>query len=121
MKINRSLVLFDLPVLIEKMKHEKSFVRGKLNVRVLLKNADKQIVLTTLVDGTEINSFQSFDSVTFQIIEGKLIFHTHNESVILEKGQLLTLYENIGYTLTTQEETVLLLTIIKGLPKPGIN
>ncbi len=87
---------------------------GELNAMVLLKTPDKQIVLTAMHNGTEIQSFQSNDSVTFHIIEGQLIFHTRKESVILDEGQLLTIHENIKYSLTTKEETILLLTIASG-------
>lgn len=110
---NSSLLTFDLPTLISKMKHSNSWLNGELNAMILLKSPGKQIVLTALHEGTEISSFQSHDSVTLQIIEGKLKFHTREESVTLEQGQLLTLHENIKYGLTTREETVFLLTIAK--------
>jgi len=112
--LNDSLLTFDLPTLIEKMKHKHTWTKGELNAMILLKNPDKQIVLTALHEGTEIDSFQSNDSITFQIIEGKLKFHTKKVSVTLEKGQLLTLHEKVKYSLTTREETVLLLTIANG-------
>jgi len=111
---NPSLLLFDLPTLVDKMKQKQSWADGELNAIILLKTPDKQIVLTVMHNGTEIQSFQSNDSITFQIIEGKLIFHTRNDSVILDEGQLLTIHENIKYSLTTKEETVLLLTIASG-------
>jgi quercetin dioxygenase-like cupin family protein len=109
--LNASFHTFDLPILIEKMKQSQSWEKGELNAMILLKSPDKQIVLTALHEGTEINSFQSNDSITFQIIEGQLMFHTRKESVTLEKGQLLTVHENIKYRLTSWEETVFLLTI----------
>jgi quercetin dioxygenase-like cupin family protein len=109
--LNPSLLTFDLPTLIENMKHSHTWAKGELNAMILLKSPHKQIVLTALHEGTEISSFQSNDSITFQIIEGKLKFHTRKESVTLDKGQLLTLHENIKYNLITREETVLLLTI----------
>lgn len=109
-----SLRAFDLPALIDKMKHSHTWAKGELNAMVLLKNPYKQIVLTALHEGTAIDSFQANTSITFQIIEGKLRFHTHKESVTLEKDQLLTLHEKIKYSLTTKEETVLLLTIANG-------
>jgi len=112
--LNASLLTFDLPTLIEKMKHKHTWAKGELNAMILLKSPIKQIVLTALHEGTEINSFQSNDSITFQIIEGKLKFHTQKASVTLDKGQLLTLREKINYSLTTREETVLLLTIANG-------
>ena len=111
---NPSLLMFDLPALVDKMKHKQSWVNGELNAMILLKTPNKQIVLTAMHDGTEIQSFQSNDSITFQIIEGQLMFHTRKESVTLDEGKLLTLHENIKYSLTTKEETVLLLTIASG-------
>ena len=114
MSLHPSLLVFDLPKLAEKMKLKQNWARGEINSMVLLKTPDKQIVLTALHDKTEIESFQSNDSITFQIIEGKLKFHARNESLNLEKGQILTLHENIKYSLTTLEETVLLLIIANG-------
>jgi quercetin dioxygenase-like cupin family protein len=108
---NSSLLRFDLPTLIEKMKDSDSWSDGELNSKILLKSPDKQILLTALHSGTEINSFQSNDSITIHIVEGELGFHTRKESVTLEKGQLLTLHEKVKYSLTCEEETVFLLTV----------
>jgi quercetin dioxygenase-like cupin family protein len=119
--LNDSLITFDLPTIVEKIKHEHSWKKGDLYTRILLNNTDKQIVLAALHEGTEIESFQSNDSVTFHIIEGKLKFRTRKESVILEKGQLLTLYENTKYSLTTREKTIFLLTIAYGILQPVEN
>jgi hypothetical protein len=119
--LNSSLLTFDLPILIEKMKHSHAWTIGELNSMILLESPDKQILLTTLHEGTEINSFQSNDSITFQIIEGKLKFRSRKGSVILDKSHLLTLHENIKYSLTTWEETVLLLTIANNPLQPAEN
>ena len=108
-----SLLAFDLPTLVANMKHSHSWLKGELNATILLDSPGKQILLTALHKGTEISSFQLHDSITLQIIEGKLRFHTSKESVTLDKGQLLTLHENIKYSLTSREETVFLLTIAK--------
>ena len=110
-----SLLMFDLPTLVDSMKHKQSWVNGELNSIVLLRTPIKQIILTAMHDWTEIESFQSNDSITFQIIEGQAILQTRKESVILDKGQLLTLYENTKYSLTSLEDTVLLLTIASGV------
>src|SRR3972149_5523591 len=96
--LNASLHTFDLPALIEKMKHSHTWSRGELNAMILSKSHEKQIVLTALHKGTEIISFQSNDSITFQIIEGKLKFHTRKKSVNLDKGQLLTLQKKVNYS-----------------------
>ncbi len=102
---------FDLPSLIETMKQSYTWANGELNALVLLKSPGKNILLTAMPRGTEILSFQNKDSATFQIIEGTLRIHVKKDSVTLNKGQLLTLDENIKYRLTAEEETVFLLTV----------
>jgi len=106
-----TLLAFDLPTLITNMKQSDSWSNGELNALILLKSPEKQIILTAMHEGTEIESFQSNESITFQIIEGRLKFHIRKDSVILKEGQLMTLDENINYRLSSQEETVFLLTI----------
>jgi hypothetical protein len=111
--LNAKLLNFDLPVLIRKMKKSNSWATGDLNTMILLKSPKKQIILTALHDDTQIESFQSNDSITLQIIEGSLNFYTIKQSVTLGKGQLLTLSEKLNYQLTSMEDTVFLMTIIK--------
>jgi hypothetical protein len=117
--LNSSLLTFNLPVLIERMKHSQPWAEGELTAMILMKTRGKRIVLAVLHGGTEIDSFQSNDSVTLQIIEGKLEFYTRKESLILNRGQFLTLHEKMKYSLITSEETVFLLTIANGALKPA--
>ena len=119
--LNCSLLTFDMPILIEKMKNSNTWAKGELSSMILLKTAGKRIVLTALHGGTEIESFQSNDSITLQIIEGRVGFHTPKESRILNKGQSLTLNDKIKYSMTISEETVLLLTIVNNTLQPADN
>lgn len=114
------LPAIDLAVLIEKMKNSRSWLKGDVNAMILFRSSEKQIVLTALHEETEIKSFQSNDSITFQIIEGELMFHSREESVKIEKGQVFSLYEKINYSLTTKEQTVFL-TITNGAILPAGN
>jgi hypothetical protein len=104
----------DLHALIGSMKHIQSWRNEELNSLVLLNSPGRQIVLTALHEDTEISSFQSGDSVTFQIVEGKIKFRTRKASIFLNKGQELTLHENVKYTLTSMEDSVFFLTISGG-------
>ena len=112
-----TLLGFNLPSLIATMKQSNTWAKGELNALILLKSPEKQIILTAVHVGTEIKSFQSNDSITFQIIEGRLRFHIRKDILTLNEGQLMTLHENIKYRLTTQEETVFLLTISDSIKK----
>jgi hypothetical protein len=65
--------------------------------------------------GTEIDSFQSKESITLKVIEGKLKFRSGKNDVILNEGQFLTLHDKISYSMKSLEETVFLLTIATGI------
>lgn len=97
--------------LVKKLKNSQNWSKGDLDAIVILRRPDKQIVITALHSRTEINSFQSGDSVTFHIIEGKLAFHTQKQSVILNEGELYTLCDKLKYKLVSREDTVFILTI----------
>jgi len=110
-----------LPTLVSTMKQSCSWAKGELNALILLKSPYKQIILTAMHKGTEIESFQSNDSITFQIIEGILKFHIRKDTITLYKDQVMTLDENIKYSLTTEDETVFLLTISDSVKKASSN
>jgi len=106
-----SLTQFDLPSLIVSMKDSRSWKSGELKTLTLLNAPGRQIVLTALHEGTEVDSFQSCDSITFQIVEGRILFRTSKKSQFIDEGQTLTLHENIKYSFTASEEAVVLLTL----------
>ena len=106
---------FDLPSLIATMKQSQTWTNGELNSLVLLNNPEKQIILAAMHEGTEIESFQENDSVSFQIIEGLVKFHARKSTVTIREGQLMKLEENIKYSLIAGEDTIFLMTISNGI------
>jgi quercetin dioxygenase-like cupin family protein len=101
---------FDIPSLIETLKQDPSWSRRELSAMVLLKSPVKNIVLTLLPAGIEIRSVQLNDTITYQILEGKLKFQIRNESIVLGKGELLKLNEKTKYQFDSLEESAFLLT-----------
>ncbi len=118
---NDSSFPYDLAGLIEDMKKSQNWAHGDLRTMVLLKMPEKQIVLTAIHEETEIKSYQSSDSISIEIIEGKLKFKTRRKTEILSEGQALTLYENTKYSLTSKMDTVILLTILNSKPEQAEN
>jgi len=101
---------FDIPSLIETLKQDPSWFKKELCTMVLLKSPVKNIVLTLLPAGAEIRSVQLNDSIVYQVLEGKLKFQIRNESVILGRGEFLTLNEKTKYQFNSLEESAFLLT-----------
>jgi hypothetical protein len=112
---------FDLPSLIASMKQSQTWTNGELNSLILLNNPEKQVILAAMHEGTEIESFQGNDSVSFQIIEGLMKFHARKSTVTIREGQLMKLEENIKYSLIAREDTFFLLTISNGIAMTASN
>jgi quercetin dioxygenase-like cupin family protein len=104
----------DIISLIRKIKNEVSWRKGELAAKTLLVNSIQRTVLVALHPDMEIESYQANISVIVQILEGRLKFHACKRSVIIEKGQSISLFENTKYCLTAHEDTVFLLTITTG-------
>lgn len=102
--------LLNLRALIATMKLSKSWANGELNAIIILNSPDQKIVLTMIHKDTEILSYQGGYSTTFQVIEGGLTFLNHNGSAFIDKGFLLTNYDNLAYKLSNAIETIFLLT-----------
>ncbi len=105
------LLSFDLTEVIKKIKQENTWKIGERNAITLLKSANMRIVLIALHGQMEINFHQSGNMISVQLLEGKVNFQTEDQSVMLEKGSLLTLHENMKHTLIAIEESVFLLTV----------
>lgn len=105
---------FDIPAIIADLKNDNTWANGELNSVVLLNSPTVKVLLTILHEGTEVISYQANDSITFQVLEGSLILHIKEESVVLNSGELLTLEEKIRYSFDTVEETAFLMTLVSG-------
>src|SRR3977135_2202742 len=102
--LDAPLLSFDLPKAIEKLKEEKSWKMGERNAITLLKSNFMRIVLIALHEQSEINFHQSGNMISVQLLEGKVNFQTRKQSVMLKKGSLLTIHEDMKHTLIAVEE-----------------
>lgn len=112
--VNTSLNSSDLGVMISHLKQEPSWEEGELKSAILLKSPSKKILLTVLHAGTVISSFQTDDSITFQVIEGMLNLHFRNESFTLNKGEVLIMNEKLKYEINTLEDSAFLMILASG-------
>lgn len=106
-----SMLSYDLPSVIKKIKQERVWITRNQNALTLMKSERLRIVIIAMRKGNEMKMHLAEGPISIQIIEGKIKFTAGNESTILHKKQLLTLNENIKHGLIAIEETILLLTI----------
>jgi len=110
----RALNSSDLSVLIANLKNEETWEDGELKSAILLKSPAKKIILTVLHKGTEIRSYQSDYSLTFQVIEGKLKLNYGNKTFSLGKGEVLIMNERIKYKIESVEDSAFLMVLASG-------
>ena len=103
---------FDIPTILERLKHEENWQKGELNSVILLKSPTIRVLLTLLHEDTEVIFYMSNDSATFEVVEGSLIMNIKNEFIVLNEGEILTIDEKIKYSFHTVEETAFLLTLV---------
>jgi quercetin dioxygenase-like cupin family protein len=113
-KDRRSLNSSDLETLIANMKNEQTWLEGELKSAVLISSPAKKIILTVLHKGTEIRSYQSDYSLTFQVIEGKLKLDYGNKTFNLRKGEVLIINEKIKYKIDSLEDSAFLMILASG-------
>lgn len=107
----KELNTFQLAPQILEMKQDESWTKHGRSSRTLHKVGTMRLVLNAMKAGTEIKTHHANGPISVHCIEGKMKFNTEEGSVILQKGELLTLEELVKHSVEAIEETTFLLTL----------
>jgi quercetin dioxygenase-like cupin family protein len=113
--INAALVTIDLSSYMSQIKEETSWKDGKRNAITVFKTNGLRMVLIALHEGSEMARHTADGIISIQLPEGKIQFHTDQQSVELDNGRMLALREQIPHCVTTLQETISLLTLTNTL------
>ncbi len=109
--LNAPLVEMDLNKFIQQIKEETSWAQSDRNSITLFKSPTMRIVLLGLHKNAELKTHQAAGVISVQVLEGSMNFITEEKSVLLEKGQMIALQENIPHSVRAETETFFLLTL----------
>lgn len=109
------LVTIDLPLFIKQIKEEPAWKNSDRNAITVFKTNGLRIVLIALHTNAEMKKHTANGIINLQIIEGHIQFNTDEQSVELNKGQLLTLHKGIPHSVLAKKETIFLLTLTTAL------
>jgi quercetin dioxygenase-like cupin family protein len=109
--IDATMVHVNLPHFIKQIKEEETWHKNDRNAITLLKTNFLRIVLIALHKGAILKKHTVPQMLSVQVLEGKMRFITDVQTVELNTGDMITLYENIEHTVVATEETVFLLTL----------
>ena len=96
---------------IEQIKNEPTWKTNDRNSVTVFKSETMRIVLMGLHENAELKSHKANGVISIQTLEGKINFVTEMQSVILEKGQMIALEENIIHSVMALKVSFFLLTL----------
>jgi len=109
--VDAPLVTIDLPRFMEQIKKEPAWLNGPRNAITVFKSERLRIVLIALHSGAELPTHSADGIISVHLLEGRVQFGTAEESVQLERGQLVALHEKIPHSVLALEESLFLLTL----------
>lgn len=109
--LNAQLVKMDLNQFINQIKNEITWKESDRNSLTIFKSETMRIVLMGLHQNTELKPHKANGVISVQVIDGKVNFITDEETVQLEKGQMIALHENITHSVVALTDSFFLLTL----------
>lgn len=109
--LNAPMIVMDLNAFKEQIKQEESYKDSDRNSITIFKSDSLRIVMMAFHQGAEMKRHTAPGIITLQVLEGKIIFNTTDQSELLGVGQMLTLHEGIAHSLVADEDAVVLLTL----------
>ena len=103
----------NLSSFLKQLKKDKSWKDNDRNALTILKTSSMRIVLYAIRKNAEMIKQKKDGRITVQVLEGKMVFNTGDESVKLRSGQMLVLDESAAYSLVASKKSFFLLTFTK--------
>jgi len=109
--LNAPLVEMNLNKFIAQIKQETTWADSDRNSMTIFKSDSMRIVLLGLHQNAELKTHTANGIISVQVLEGKINFTAEQQTVSLEKGQMIALQEKIPHSVLALEESFFLLTL----------
>lgn len=110
--LNAPLVEMDLNTLIAQLKQEITWENADRNSITLFKSDNMTIVLIGMHARSELKTHSAKGHTSVQVLDGEIILTTEQQKVLMRKGQMICLMENIAHSVLANKESFFLLTMM---------
>lgn len=109
--LNATLVEMDLNKFIAQIKQETTWKDSDRNSITIFKSELMRIVLMGLHADAELKTHVANGMISVQVLEGQINFTAAQQTLCLEKGQIIALQEKIPHSVFALKESFFLLTL----------
>ena len=113
--IDAPLVPIDLHAFTQQLMLEEAWQKNDRNSITVFKSDQLTIVLMALHAGTETTpaTVDGTGLMNLQVLDGNISFSAANETLEINRGQMVMLHEHIPFVIKANQETVCLLTMTR--------
>lgn len=110
--LNAALVEINLNKFIAQLKMEVTWADSDHNSITVFKSESMTIVLIGMHANAELKTHIAKGHISVQVLDGEIKFTAEQQTVSMEKGQMISLKENIPHSVLAIKETFFLLTMM---------
>jgi len=110
--LDAPFVEMDLNNFIVQIKDEITWTTTDRNSITIFKSDNTTVVLIGMHQNAELKKHKAYGNIHVQVLEGKINFCTEQQTVSLEKGQMIALKADIPHSVLALEDSFFLLTVI---------
>ncbi len=109
--LDAPFVEMDLNNFIGQIKDEITWATTDHNSITIFKSDNTTIVLIGMHQNAELKKHKAYGNIHVQVLEGKINFSTEQQTVSLQKGQMIALKADIPHSVQALEDSFFLLTV----------
>ena len=109
--LDAPLVEMDLNNFIGQIKDEITWTTTDRNSITIFKSDNTTVVLIGMHQDAELKEHKAYGDIHVQVLEGKINFCTGQQTVSLQKGQMIALKADIPHSVSALEDSFFLLTV----------
>lgn len=109
--VDATLVTMDLNHFIQQLRDESTWKDSDRNSITIFKSDNMRVVLMGLHESAELKTHTANGIISLQVLQGKITFTAGEQTVELQKGEMLALHKKVPHSLIALKETFCLLTV----------
>jgi mannose-6-phosphate isomerase class I len=112
--VDAPVIPIDITSYMQQLMLEEAWQKNDRNAITLFKSENLTLTLMALHKDAEMKPGNTFGNelIIIQVIEGLLHLKSGMETLEINKGQMVTVHEQVPYAAQAQQETVCLLTVL---------